>query len=191
MKALGIIAAAGAFLVGARFLLAMPARDDLADFAKLELKKWKGLTDEDPRALPLLEKYWRPLGHDSVPAEPWSAAFVSYVARKWDPKFPADAAHSLYAGRLSKPWKILRPENARVRRSDIILRNRGGGSATFEDIGRDFFPSHADIVTATKRGSARAVGGNKIGGTVGVEEYALDSSGRLADSRAIAILRRS
>lgn len=166
----------------------------VAALAEQELQRWGMLDENDSDARPILDKYWTDGASQSPqPASvPWSAAFITWVANTAVPgSLFATGAHIFYAHAAAQGkgrYRALPPDTA-IRVGDIVVKNRGGSSVDFSDLGDgQFRPTHGDIVTQVKRNSARAIGGN-VGNAVSVTNYALDD-GRLAPSEGVFVVLR-
>jgi len=180
-----------------------------ADVAERELKRWSGLTEHEPAALPLLEEYWASTGqaYPGSPDIPWSAAFVTYTVRASsipDALLPT-GAHVVYARQayldrgVPGRYGAYHPTEVRVQPSDIVVRSRPGnegetlGQLTFSDLQRSgaIIPSHGDVVTDVGETEARAIGGN-----MGQRGYSSVKSrliphngGIITDPDVVAVLR--
>ena len=174
-----------------------------ANVAERELKRWAGLTEHDPAALPILKGYWAAAGqaYPGSPDVPWSGAFISYAIRSSstpDALLPSGShtvySHQAYLDRgVPGKYGAYRPAEVRVRPGDIVVRKRAGGDLTFEEVqgGGTVTPSHGDIVTAVGPTSARAIGGN-----MGLRGYSTvkarlipHSGGIITDPAVVAVLR--
>lgn len=169
--------------------------------ARGELERWRGLLEDDPEAAPLLALYWTEGARvtPQPPTQPWSAAFVSWVANEANPgSLQPSSSHMGYAhaaarsGSQSGVYTALRPEDVRVKPGDILVKGRDGASPTFEELGSgEYYPTHGDIIVSTESGLALGIGGN-VGNSVNINEYDLDPSGRVAPSeRVFVVLRKS
>lgn len=138
---------------------------------------------------------------------PWSAAFVSYVVRKSGgryAKFKFAGSHSVFAndaiqarvlGRVDRPFWGYRTTEVRPEVGDIIHRNRGGKTFSFDYAeNHTSYESHSDIVIEVTRNVVRVIGGN-VSDTVSsygtdIEEYHLDANGYVAaGQKVISILK--
>lgn len=136
---------------------------------------------------------------------PWSAAFISWVVRRAGgeyARFAFDQAHSRYTNdairarvteETGKPFWGYRPTEERPAIGDIIVRNRAGGSLTYDHAeNHSGFKSHGDIVVEVRGRVARVIGGNTGGGegSVSLGDYDLDDNGYLRPGqRVIALLK--
>lgn len=133
--------------------------------ALLELQQWSGMKETDPRAAPLLAKYWAAAGLPPQPVStPWSAAFISYVAAG---AVQPSASHIGYAraawrarqARLpGRYWAFQPQELGALRRGDILIKARGG-PVTWADVIADtgHKDTHGDLLIDD---GSTLVGGN-------------------------------
>lgn len=141
---------------------------------------------------------------------PWSAAFISYVVRNSGAdyaNFKFAAAHSLFThdaiqarvqSLTNRPFWGYRRSEKRPDLGDIIVRNRGRNSYSYDFAeNHSQYISHSDIVVEVTTHVARVIGGN-VGDTVSMrtsgaddlQEYDLDQDGFLADGqKVIAVLK--
>ena len=147
---------------------------------------------------------WQALGMDldgRDRRQPWSAAFISFVARRaqYD-GFKFAAAHARYihdsivkrqAGESSPFWGFRLNEHAPLL-GDLVCRNRSGGTITFAQAAEDDgFISHCDIVIQVGAGFVMVVGGN-VGDSVRIRQCETDDQGRiLGPSTVFAVLRNN
>jgi hypothetical protein len=107
--------------------------------------------------------------------------------------FSNDAIRARVMEEDDKPFWGYRISERRPEIGDIIHRNRGGGSFSFEYAeNHTGNASHSDIVCQVRGNVARVIGGNtgRGEGTVAMHEYHLDQSGFLAgNQRIIALLK--
>jgi hypothetical protein len=145
----------------------------ITEAVKAENKKWNGKKETDPAISSTLIKYWK--GLVNVTAKqmqsssyqeglPWSAAYISWIAKQADPSFPSSSAHRNYAASglrnrnkaKNNSWKLYslsreqQPILCQV--GDILVGGRGG---KYEN-------SHGDIVWSVKPSEkiAYLAGGN-------------------------------
>ncbi len=198
----------GAGIVGGIVLGALLLRRDEkapntpSNVAERELRRWAGVTEHDPAALPILKEYWAATGQAyENPDVPWSGAFVSYAVRQSstpDALLPT-GAHIFYARQayldrgVPGKYGAYHPTEVSVQPGDIVVRKRAGGDLTFNDIRMSgpMIPSHADVVTAVGPTAARAIGGN-----MGPRYYSTVKSrliphngGIITDPAVVAVLR--
>jgi hypothetical protein len=137
----------------------------VGDIVISEFNSWDGRAETDPGVLPILTKYWEPIDIEWTPSgTPWSAAYISWVAKQVDSGFPATAAHWQYADAVIRGdvpgWtghSILQNQ-ARVPLAvgDILVRPRGSGDRSTAS----FWYTHGDIVGKIADGKAYLYGGN-------------------------------
>ena len=171
--------------------------------AERELRRWTGVTEHDPEALPILQEYWAATGqaYPGSPDIPWSGAFVAYVVRQSSTPnaLLPSGAHIFYARQayldrgVPGTYGAYHPTEVHVAPGDIVVRKREGGDLTFSDIQTSgpVIPSHGDVVTAVGPTSARAIGGN-----MGPRGYSTVKSrliphngGVITDPAVVAVLR--
>lgn len=140
--------------------------------AQKELKKWAGLDESDPAAIPLLTRYWSMVGLPLQPASvPWSAVFISNVAAGY---LSPNASHIGYArsawkdrqkGVKGRYWAYSPNEIFPLKAGDIVIKGRGM-PVTWNDVIHDtgHKDSHGDLITSTKNGYTM-IGGN-VGNSV-------------------------
>jgi hypothetical protein len=103
-------------------------------------------------------------------SHPWSAAFISYVAKKGYPSFPGRTSHTEYAQALRSDsnWEILDARKTTPRVGDIVLKPRAGNKVNFTD-SKYKGNSHSDIVVAVskeRRNKSFTIIGGNVGDTV-------------------------
>lgn len=197
-----------------------PARPEVEALLRAALDEWlrfeKGQANEkaDPYYL-FIRQMWAAIGEPfdgrSVDANgdevAWSAAFISWVVRQAGPayaNFQFSARHSVFVNnaikarvtqRLDKPFWGFRISEAKPELGDIIQRNRGGNSFSFDFAeNHSQYISHSDIVVQVSPHVVRVVGGN-VGNTVrlgdGPQEYTLDANGHLAPGQGVIALLKN
>lgn len=174
-----------------------------ADIAERERRRWEGLTEHEPAALPLLKAYWEATGqpYPESPDIPWSGAFVTYTVRQSSiagALFPS-GAHSVYARQaylnrgVPGKYGAYRPTEVRVEPNDIVVRKRAGGDLTFDDLATSgaVIPAHGDIVTDVGATEARAIGGNmgRRGYSTVMSRLIPHNGGVITDPDIVAVLR--
>ena len=147
---------------------------------------------------------WQALGRDLDGRdrdEPWSAAFISFIARRAGyADFPFSAAHATYIhaaimhrqrNRDAPFWGFRLSEDAPAL-GDLVCRNRSGGTITFDRAAAsDGFISHCDLVVQIGEGFVDVVGGN-VGDSVRTRRCDTDHSGHLIGPPTLfAVLRNS
>ena len=121
----------------------------------------------------------------------WSAAFIDYVMRMAGAgrRFVYSPNHSDYinaarqrsAGQSSNlAISAERPERYAPQRGDLICMWRGRQPIRFDDLPSGRFPSHCDIVVATRAGSLEVIGGN-VDNSVSMKQVPVTGDGRLAN----------
>ncbi|MBY5406352.1 DUF2272 domain-containing protein [Rhizobium leguminosarum] len=182
-----------------------------ASIAQKQFALWdKGkLSETEPRALPMLQDYWKTgLGISYTTAQLaspafqkahyWSAAFISWVMRKAGAgsAFKYAASHSIYFAAARKnrtennanPFKAYRPTEIAPRPGDLICNWRDK-PVTYDSV-KPGDPGHCDVVVAVKSDHLLAIGGNKgSNGTVLMVKVPIDAKGRLKGSKFYGIIR--
>lgn len=137
-------------------------------------------------------EYWKQLGLDFTGddrKQPWSAAFISFVARAAGySNFKFASAHSTYvhdavdkrnANITTAPFWGFNVNEHKPRLGDLICRTRGGVSIiSMDSLPVGGFKSHCDIVVEVRDSEVRTLGGN-VNQTVSITPYPLDNSGFL------------
>jgi len=123
-------------------------------------------------------------------ANPWSAAFISYVIKTAGiSDFPVNASHALYAEALRKnpsKFQVLDPSITTIQVGDLVVANRDGNTLAFRT-GKWSGNTHGDIITSISGNTAKGIGGN-IGQSVGVTNIGL-VNGKLGRSDYFVVLR--
>ena len=126
---------------------------------------------------------------------PWSAGFISFVAKNGSSTFPSAGMHTSYATAVrngSAPgWTALNPATTQLQPGDIVIKGRGGNNMSFGSTWTGI--SHGDVVTSVSGNTARTVGGNVQGGktgngTVGVTNVDTNN-GVIASANYFTVLR--
>jgi hypothetical protein len=121
---------------------------------------------------------------------PWSAVFIDYVMRMAGAghRFPYSALHADYINAAKQETLGQRhdlaiaaepPESYAPQPGDLICMWRGSRPIHFADLPTEPFPSHCDIVVATRPGMIDGIGGN-VANTVGMWHIPATSDGHLA-----------
>lgn len=121
--------------------------------------------DEQPVVVETVEK--NSLFKDFVTNTPWSAAFIVYCVTKRGVNFPKSAAHTRYSQNIRTggyPFTALDPATTKLKRGDIIVKNRASNTLTFNSAPWSGY-SHGDIVNFVDGTKASIIGGN-VGDTV-------------------------
>lgn len=111
------------------------------------------------------------------PKNPWSAAFISYVAKKAIPEFPGATGHAIYANAIKlklSTWDVLDPFKTAPVVGDIIVANRSNNTNIFTSPSYNA-PTHGDIVVEVTNRNMTAIGGN-LGNTVKENVFGLNSN---------------
>jgi hypothetical protein len=123
-------------------------------------------------------------------ANPWSAAFISYVMKiAGVSNFPFNANHANYAQALrsgSNAFKALDPANTILQVGDLVVANRNSNSLTFGSK-KWSGDGHGDIISNISGNVATGIGGN-ISETVFATSIGL-VNGKLGKSDYFVILR--
>jgi hypothetical protein len=123
-------------------------------------------------------------------ANPWSAAFISYVMKEAGvSNFPFDASHADYAQALrlnNNGFQVLDPANTALKLGDLVVANRKGNKLTFKS--KEWSGnSHGDIISSISGDTAIGIGGN-VGQSVSTTSIGL-VNGKLGRSDYFVILR--
>lgn len=149
-------------------------KDKMRQIAKNEMMFWKNgqIKEGAPTHQARLAEYWRAAGITNWPAqrmvaEPWSAAFISFVVKqagagslfKYGPSHTIfwQAAKKNRAENNNNPFKAYRISEGKPQPGDIIMRGRQAG-ITYDTTG--YFKSHSDIVVSVTPDQALVIGGN-------------------------------
>lgn len=182
-----------------------------ASIAQKQYALWDNgkLSETQPRALPMLQDYWKSgLGISYTTAQLaspafqkahyWSAAFISWVMRKAGAgsAFKYAASHSIYFAAARKnraennanPFKAYRPTEIAPRAGDLICNWRDK-PVTYDSV-KPGDPGHCDVVVAVKSDHLLAIGGNKgNNGTVLMVKVPIEANGRLKGAKFYGIIR--
>jgi len=182
--------------------------------ARHEWKRWnepRHYTERNPQAREILLNYWKigpnwdvtdaqlddPAWQDN---HPWSAAFISYVARMAgaDTQFKYSAKHAVYIkwsieNRLRNrdvAFKGYRLHEVKPEPGDLLGKERSGSGANYDTIQRpDFFPNtHCDVVTKVEAGHLLSIGGN-VGDSVTETRVSLDNRGYVNQSAYFVVIK--
>lgn len=151
-------------------------------------------------------EYWSKIGLAPLDGrdrdQPWSAAFISFVARTAGySNFKFAAAHSTYiydavdkrtASDAAAPFWGFDVNEHKPQLGDLVCRGRNGSSiASMSSLPRGGFKSHCDIVVGINDTEVRTLGGN-VSQSVSITSYPLDSSGFLRKVNAVfGVLKNS
>ena len=137
---------------------------NVTTIAQLEINSWKGIKENSPAALPLLEKYARRTPGISASEyasdeKPWSSIYVSYILSEVDNNFKKSTSHKTYinsASRKERGYEAFSLKNTdksiQLQVGDILTYPRPGGN-------------HGDIIYKIVGDTIYLTGGN-IGNTV-------------------------
>ncbi|MBD1995218.1 DUF2272 domain-containing protein [Leptolyngbya sp. FACHB-541] len=167
----------------------------------LRFKLGSGLETKDPY-YKYIGEYWRALDlpHDGRDTEIyWSAAFISFVARKAGyENFKFSIAHHSYirdsiekriSGDTNSSFWGFRLNEHKPQLGDLVCLWRGT-PVIFDDLPSEF-SSHCDIIVDVRDTEVRALGGN-VGDSVSMNTFQLDLDGFLKPTgRVFAILRNN
>jgi hypothetical protein len=185
-----------------------PLRTNLARTAVAEWERWRRgtATEGDSTMRSTLRDYWltgtginpETIGDASWwSAYPWSAAFISWVARKAGagPAFTYSSSHSKYIAaakqnRLSNnsnPFKAYRVTEAAPRVGDLVCASRNGSGATYDNIQYPM-ATHCDVVTEVRPGQIAMIGGN-VSNSVTRKLVSTDQNGFVNKADYFAVIR--
>ncbi len=130
-------------------------------------------------------------------AEPWSAAFISFVIKNagaTDDQFPKSQNHAKYilAGlanrlknRLDAPIVYFDRNEVTPQIGDLVGFSRDGGVKNRADIEQflpdKFFASHTDLVIEASGSTIKAIGGN-VSQTIKITNIKADAAGKIDPS---------
>jgi hypothetical protein len=146
--------------------------------------------EAQPAMLSRVLMYWYAVtrapivGHQGE-LEPWSAAFVSWLARSaglTPEEFPSTVFHWDYIERFLRPADGARfatrdPLRYAPRVGDLVCISRSDAVTGFAALRRG--PYHCDLVIAANAGEIEVVGGN-VGDVVALARFPVDERGLLA-----------
>ena len=147
-----------------------------------------GAWEDEKRAAPLVEKYWRAVGTDWTGYDvdkPWSAAFISWVmaeAGVSSDEMPPSATHAGYLRAAIAAdggnWRPHPPDAYAPRAGDLVCATRAGQKIErFDEIPAGA-TLHCDIVVLTGVGRLWSIGGN-VRNSVTRTERPIDGNGYL------------
>lgn len=176
----------------------MSFKQNIIRIARIELKKWKQLSELSPLASQSLIKYWKSVGRNFTEKQmqstsvhstyPWSSAFISWLFFKAGAKdkFPYSASHSGYFQVAKKnreienaPFRGFRITEYAPKVGDLVVYSRAQGKG-YDSTG--FFASHGELVIEVGKGFIKSVGGN-VSNMVKESTYKTDSKGYLKGNR--------
>jgi hypothetical protein len=162
--------------------------------------------ETDRSQVGIVGEYWQALGLNldgNDTDQPWSAAFISFVARAAGyTSFKFAAAHSTYvhdavdrrnANDASAPFWGFNVGDHKPQLGDLVCRSRSNTQITSMDsIPAGGFKSHCDIIIEIRDTEVRTLGGN-VDDSVSITTYSLNDSGFLksGSTRVYGILRNN
>jgi len=167
----------------------------------IRFKRGAGKETVDP-FFRFVGEFWAPLqpsldGRDTD--VPWSAAFISHLAREAGLQgFQFSSGHWRYIlqakdardrDRPAAPFWLFRLDEHRPRLGDLVCLWRVK-PRTFDNLPRDGFKSHTDLVVEVRPGFVRTLGGN-VGDSVNQKTFLLDDGGFLAHQRELFAIMRN
>lgn len=192
----------------------------MARIAREQYLRWRpyggaALVETSAAAAPILREYYRLGTEDTVTeaqmrsspyqaSHPWSAVFISYVARRAGAgtAFCYSRSHQRYikaarrnrlTGNTGNPFWAYRVTEVAPGIGDLVCASRQGSGATYDNIAdRQIRPTHCDVVVEVQPRRVRVIGGN-VGQSVGekwlrtLPDGRLDTSG--TQSRFFAVIR--
>jgi hypothetical protein len=150
-------------------------------------------------------EYWSKIGLNLDGRDrdqPWSAAFISFVARAANySEFKFAAAHSTYvydaveqrnANTTTAPFWGFDVNEHKPQLGDLVCRSRDDIQiSSMASLPKGGFKSHCDIVVEVKDSEVRALGGN-VDQSVSITTYPLDNNGFLRKANNVyGILRNN
>jgi hypothetical protein len=135
--------------------------------------------------------------------QPWSAAFISFVARtagytnfKFAPahsKYVHDAVDKRKANDPTAPFWGFNVREHKPQLGDLVCRTRSNSNfSAMDSIPAGGFESHCDIIVEIRDTEVRTLGGN-VNNSVSITPYPLDGSGflKLGSMRVYGILKNN
>lgn len=196
--------ASAAFL---RPLVSIKKEDLISAAVKEWLRFARGNKSEtDNSQVAIVGEYWSAIGlslDGNDTDQPWSAAFISFVARAAGyTNFKFAPAHSTYvhdavdkrkANDLSAPFWGFNVREHQPQLGDLVCRSRANSQiSSMDSLPTGGFQSHCDIVVEIRDTEVRTLGGN-VNNSVSITTYQLDSAGFLksGSTRVYGILRNN
>jgi hypothetical protein len=209
-RALVTIAAAGPAVVGADPVEADPAATDsilnkavhvaLTEMEVFARRDGAVLLETQPPLSSRVLEYFKLVGRPDITdptAEPWSAAFISFVmktAGASPTQFPISPSHSLYiltglanrvANRMNASIIYFDRNEMAPKVGDLIGFSRTAEVRNRADMERflpaKFFPSHTNLVVDAAPGKIKAIGGN-LSQSIRISNVKTDAQGRIDPS---------
>jgi hypothetical protein len=148
-------------------------------------------------------EFWQELGLDldgRDADQPWSAAFISFVARQAGyADFKFSAAHARYIldarkkrqdNATSAPFWLFRLGEHKPQLGDLVCLRRQAG-ITFDHLPAEGFKSHCDLLVEVREKTVRALGGN-VHNSVSLSTFSLTSDGFVKqEGRLFALMRNN
>jgi hypothetical protein len=153
----------------------------------------------------IVGKYWSAIGLNldgNDTDQPWSAAFISFVARQAGyNNFKFAPAHSTYvhdavnkrqANDTAAPFWGFNINDHKPQLGDLVCRWRGNNPISLMDsLPAGGFKSHCDIVVEIRDTEVRTLGGN-VNNSVSITTYPLTSNGFLLKTKNVyGVLRNN
>ena len=163
----------------------------MVDARKIVKTYWKVGVDLDFTDQEIKDKTWED-------DHPWSAAFISYIMRVAGAgdRFAYAIAHWVYIrwaikNRLEKrdfPFKAYRLNEVVPEPGDLVGMARSGSGADYDNIQKNSYKTHCDIVTEVNKGEIVTIGGN-VGDSVSKTKVPLDKTGHIAKAHYFVIIK--
>jgi hypothetical protein len=170
----------------------------------LRFERGDKLEFEEPQYKYVAE-YWSKIGLNLDGRDrdtPWSAAFISFVARTAGyNEFKFAPAHSTYihdavnkrrSNTMAAPFWGFNVNEHKPQLGDLVCRWRGNNAiASMDSLPDGGFTSHCDIVVEIRDTEVRTLGGN-VSNSVSITTYPLNASGFLrATGKVFGILKNN
>jgi hypothetical protein len=181
------------------------------DLISAAVKEWlrfdRGNKSEtDNPQVAIVGEYWSAIGltlDGNDTDVPWSAAFISFVARAAGyNKFKFASAHSTYvhdavdqrkANNKAAPFWGFNVREHQPQLGDLVCRSRANSQiSSIDSLPSGGFESHCDIIIEIRDTEVRTLGGN-VNNSASITTYQLDSNGFLksGSTRVYGILRNN
>lgn len=167
--------------------------------AKRLFNKYQNVKESDSKLKSIITEFWRYAGLSEAKAKSfttlnyaWSSAFISYVMIKAGFKnFPVSTTHTCYASKIRDGkydrFSLQRTYQYKPKVGDIVLKNRGGESLTFDKFSCGDI-SHGDIVVKVEKGRLITIGGN-VKNQISETHVSIDQNGYINDGLYFAIVK--
>lgn len=165
-------------------------------------------TEDEPEMKTVITQYWSEGVGNNKPNldSAWSAVFISWVIRKagGGDNFKYAPVHTTYTYYAKKnevdkndnPFKAYPASKAKPEVGDIVVRNRGGSTFTYDNLKPGEPGTHGDIVVSVGPHSIELIGGNKgnktsghKGVTVNKVSLAINDEGYITNKKYFAIIK--